>query len=52
MVTIDEYLARPECPPLKRFLVKPEALALSEERLGDYYLDIIAVLGGEDWWQG
>lgn len=49
MVTVDECLARPECPPLKCFLVKPEALALSEECIADYYRDIIAILGGEDW---
>ena len=49
MVTIDEYLARPESRPFKCFLVKPEALALSEECIADYYRDIIAILGGEDW---
>jgi len=49
MVSIDEYLARPECPPLKCFLVKPEALALSEECIADFYRDIIEVLGGKDW---
>jgi hypothetical protein len=49
IATIDEYVGRPESGARNCFLVKPEALALSEECIADYHLDIIGVLGGEDW---
>jgi hypothetical protein len=54
MGTVDQYLARPECPVSRCFLVKPRAPALTDECIDDFlddvYRETMAALAGGEWW--